>query len=237
MGARRPPPGVSDDPLRVLKGAAAAWGADLGDGQIALLSSYLRSVETKNHQTNLTADAKWEDLVLKHAADGIFAASVLRRRTAVLSPSRAPRILDFGSGGGFIGIALKIAWPQADVTLLESVERKYRFLNAECVRLGLSGLRPLKGRAGRDAMPAAYATSFDVVVERAAGPLAEVLPLAFNRLTPRGIFAAFQSEPPDPGDPELANALAVVEAGVLECIPYRRPAEHQERTLALFGRT
>src|SRR5437867_1135928 len=107
------------DALTRLAAVAAEWGEPLNAGALEEISSYLAFVREKNEAVNLTADKEWDDLVLKHAADGVFAAGILR----TLLPNK-PRILDLGSGAGFIGIVLKLVWPDAEVTLMESVERK-----------------------------------------------------------------------------------------------------------------
>lgn len=220
--------------MAALAAAARDWGSALDDAALGRLSAYLREVQVKNALTNLTADGSWDDLVLKHAADGVFAASVLRRELAGIGTS--PRILDLGAGGGFIGFALKIAWPEAEVTLMEAVERKYRFLNAASAGLGLKGLRPILRRAGSGPPRSAYETGFDAVVERALAPLPEAVCLALPLLKPGGIFAAFQTDEPDPADPALSKALARAGARVLKSCPYRRPREERQRRLVIFAR-
>lgn len=217
--------------LDTLAAAARGWGNPLDARTLDAVSSYLSFVREKNEDVNLTADADWDDLVLKHAADGVFAASVLRTRL----PADA-RVLDLGSGAGFIGIVLKLVWPEARVTLMESVERKYRFLNAAATRTGLPGLRVLNRRAGSGSPLTAYERDHDCVVERALAELPEALRLSWPMLGPKGIFAAFQSEEPDPAEPALAKALAATGAGLLQSCPYRRPSEARDRRLVLFSR-
>lgn len=222
---------MSADPLELLAQAAESWGAPLRRAALEQISSYLAFVREKNEDVNLTADTGWDDLVLKHAADGVFAASVLR---PLLAPS--PRVLDLGSGAGFIGIALKLAWPEAEVTLMESVERKYRFLNAAATRTGLKGLRVLNRRAGSGAALTSYERGHDAVVSRALAELPEALRLSWPMLAPKGLCAAFQSDEPDLADPALAKSLAAAQAVMLTSCPYRRPAETRDRRLVLFKR-
>jgi 16S rRNA (guanine527-N7)-methyltransferase len=227
---------MSADPLEILSETARGWGAPLDAVALGRIKSYLDEVVAKNATVNLTADDSWDDLVLKHAADGVYAAAVLRKILAARGAPEKPRILDLGAGGGFIGICLKIAWPAAEVTLMEAVERKYKFLNTAATSLRMQGLRPLLRRAGAGSPGSSYTTGFDAVVERALAPLPEAVRLAFPLLGPNGIFAAFQSDEPASGEPELARALAAAGARVLESHPYRRPGETRERRLMIFGR-
>lgn len=215
---------MNQDPaLARLASAAQAWGAPLDAAALERVESYLREVAAKNKTTNLTADDSWEDLVLKHAADGVFAAAALRKTLG----RDGARVCDLGSGGGFIGVCLKIAWPQAQVTLVEAVERKFKFLNAESTRLGLPGLRVLQRRAGDGRPYNSYESGFDAVVERALAPLDEALGLARPLLKRHGLFAAFQSVPAEP-------ALAGAKMRLLESLAYRRPGEDKERYLVMY---
>jgi 16S rRNA (guanine527-N7)-methyltransferase len=213
---------MSPEPLQRLASAAEGWGSPLDAAQLEQIAGYLRSVAEKNKTTNLTAEDGWEDLVLKHAADGVFAASALRPLL-----SNHPRVCDLGSGGGFIGVCLKLAWPQAQVTLVESVERKFKFLNAEAARLGVKGLRVLQRRAGDGRPYNSYESGFDAVVERALAPLEEAQELAKPLLKKGGLFAAFQSVPATP-------ALAGSGLRLLHSLAYRRPGEDKERHLAVY---
>lgn len=227
---------MNADPLEALSEAARGWGAPLDAVALARIRSYLEEVQAKNATVNLTADDGWDDLVLKHAADGVYAAAVLRPLLAARGAPENPRILDLGSGGGFIGVCLKIAWPAAEVTLMEAALRKYRFLNAAAASLRMQGLRPLLCRAGACAPSSSYATGFDAVVERALAPLPAALELAFPLLKSGGLFAAFQSKEPSSAEPELARALAALEASQTDSRSYHRPGEARQRRLVIFGR-
>jgi len=140
-----------------------------------------------------------------------------------------------GAGGGYIGMAVKIAWPQARVTLMDSAQRKYRFLNAMAVRSGLPGLTVALRRAGKGESPG-LEKDFDAVVARALAPLAQALDLALPLTARSGLFLSFQSAPPHPEEPRLARVLARHAARLVKSIPYRLPREERERYLALFRR-
>lgn len=216
---------------RVLKEAAAGWGLSLTQEQIAQIDRYVTELLAANQRTNLTADTDPDTVILRHMADGLAAAEVLIKEVKTSSP----RILDLGAGGGCIGMAIKISWPEAQVTLMESSERKFRFLNAMAVRSGFSGLTVALRRAGKGATQGPE-KDFDVVVARAVAPLPEALDFSLPLAQRQGLVLIFQSAAPDPEDPALQRVLARHAARLVKSIPYRLPREDRERHLALFGR-
>ena len=182
--------------------------------------AYIELLKQYNAKTNLTAEKDEDALYLRHLADGFPSAAYLKKHLGA-----APRVADLGSGGGFVGFGFKLAWPEAEVTLIEALQRKYDFLNMAAARSGLKGLRVLKARAGQDAVMGGY----DAVVERALAPLDEAVALAVPLLKPGGLFVAYQSDEPD---------VKSVRAGArfVDMITYRLPREERSRRLAVFRR-
>lgn len=215
--------------LNALAETARNFGIPLSPLSLQLAEGYITLLAQRNAVTNLTAETAPEALYLRHLADGFPAAAFLKKRLSM----PAPRLADLGSGGGFIGFGVKLAWPEAEVTLIESLQRKYDFLNVAAARSGLKGLRVIKARAGMGNVPAA---AFDAVVERALAPLPEAVALAVPLLKPGGLFVAYQSEPPDLQAPALAAALRRAGASFVDMMPYRLPREDKDRTLAAFRR-
>lgn len=212
--------------LRALEAAAAAWGLGLPPGQLRLLRGYLEDLQAHNLRANLTAPQPARTLLLRHVADALACVPVLKE---LLAPKiAAPRILDLGSGGGLIGIPLKIAWPEAQVTLLEPAKKKFDFLNMAVLRSGLKGLRVLRQSAGGGC------EGFDAVLERAVAPLPKALSLAWPLTASGGYVLAYQSQCPDPSQAPLQRALARLSARLLKSVPYRLPLEDRERYLAVF---
>ena len=213
-----------------LEGYAASWGVPLSSQQRAAIMDYIERLLAYGAKTNLTAESDPSAILLRHVADGLAAAGALKR---LLIEVPRPRILDLGAGGGFIGMAIKIGWPEADVTLMESRERKYRFLNAASAASGLKGLHVLLRRAGAGAADP-RGSGFDAVTARALASLPESLALALPLVRKGGCFLSFQSRLPDPSEPSLNKALASHGGRLIESIPYRLPAEEQQRFLSAF---
>src|ERR1700692_2422922 len=115
---------------------AAGHGVPLSPGHLEKAKAYIELLWDRNAKVNLTAETDVDELYLRHLADGFPAAALLKK---LLPGAAAPRVADLGCGGGFIGFALKLAWPEAEVTLIEAVQRKYDFLNLAAFRSGLKG--------------------------------------------------------------------------------------------------
>ena len=203
---------------------AGGLGLNLGTDQWRQLEDYLRQVSEHSRKVNITSDSG-SALFLRHAADALAALPVLRRR---LGPIPNPSVLDLGAGAGFIGITLKIAWPEAEVTLLESSERKFRFLNWASAKLETPGLHVILGRA-----PSALLDGklFDAVLVRALASWEQSARLGLSLAKSAGGFCIlYQTRPPPNPD------VSVPGARVLEILPYRLPAETRDRHLVVLER-
>jgi 16S rRNA (guanine527-N7)-methyltransferase len=212
--------------LAELQAAAARWGVALSPPQLEQIRRYVKDLLCYNEKTNLTAETDPRLLILRHVADAVAAVPVLRRMSGATA-----RILDIGAGGGFIGMGIKIAWPEADVTLMEAVERKYRFLSGTVLRSGLKGLHVLLRKAGTGPP---LGREYTAATARAVAPLPEVVKLAAPLLRPGGVLLDYQSQAPDPRLPALHKALAAAGGRLVESLPYRLPCETKERYLTLF---
>ena len=211
------------------KAALASWLADIGlpldDAQFARLDQFLVALRAAAEKTNLTADMDEDSWWRRHIADGLAAVAPLRAR---LPP--APTLLDLGAGAGFVGFAIKTAWPESSVALVETSYRKFQFLNAVAARLGARGLRVFWRRAGAPAP----AERFDAVLARAVAPLPEAARLSLPLAKPGGLFVAWQSEPPRADSPILKAALSPSGATLEDALTYRLPGEARDRCLAIF---
>jgi 16S rRNA (guanine527-N7)-methyltransferase len=134
-----------------------------------------------------------------HVADSLVALD--------LEPVRAARrIADLGSGGGFPGLALAVALPDAAVALVESVGRKCAFLERAATTLGLTNVTVANTRA--EAWPAGLG-AHDLVTARALAPLGVLVEYAAPLLAERGALVAWKARP-DPA--EEADAVVAAEA-------------------------
>ncbi len=123
-----------------------------------------------NTRFNLTAITDPDEVLIKHFLDSLSLLMAYDRPRA--------RLLDIGSGAGFPGLALKIARPDWQVTLLEATGKKVTFLQHIIELLQLTGIKAAHGRAEELAHDGALRASFDVVTARAVASLPTLLEYA-----------------------------------------------------------
>ena len=140
------------------------------------LSAYLDLLMRWNGRTNLTAIRDPEEIVRRHFGESVFAGLELRRRVP-----EASTLLDFGSGAGFPGLPMQLAWPELQITLAESQGKKAAFLRETIRVLMLPTL--LWPRRVED-MPEAQ--RFDVVALRAVDKMEGALQCARVRAGAEG---------------------------------------------------
>ena len=147
----------------------------LSDAQLTSISKYLALSRKWNPIVPLTSIEGDTDIVGRHFGESIYAGSVL-------SIERG-RLADVGSGAGFPGIPLRIAFPQLHVTLIEPNTKKCAFLREAQALLGLSGLDVIRSRyedCGTSSV------QFDFICSRALGGYGRLLHWSRGVLKPDG---------------------------------------------------
>ena len=153
--------------MEVLAEGAACLGIDLDGEQVERFRLYYSELAAWNETVNLTAVSGLEEVQARHFLDSLAVASALP--ATVLDGSE--RLLDVGTGAGFPGLPLKLAYPRIDLTLLEATAKKTAFLVHVVKTLGLEGVEVVTGRAEDEAHRLEMRERFGAVVSRAVARL------------------------------------------------------------------
>ena len=194
---------------------ARTCGLTLTKKQLLQLQEYANCVWAKKDFLNLTSAASLDEIFARHICDGLVAAGQM---TALNAPAD---LADMGAGCGYIGMTLAVALPRAHVTLVESIERRCKFMQWAALQAGITNITVKNARLGQGTHFA-----FDAVTERAMGQLPDIVELCLAAVKPGGTFVAYQGENPQT---DILNHAFTVKAYVL-------PGERKQRHLVLFNK-
>ena len=159
-------------------------GLPLTAQQVELFQAYYDELVDWNRRMNLTAIVDYDEVQVKHFLDSLTITMILRD-----SPLK---VADVGTGAGLPGIALKIAYPNIELTLIDSTQKKAAFLNHIVTTLGLEGVSVVIGRAEELAHDAHYREHFDAVLARGVAKLASLAELTLPFCAVGGVFIAMK---------------------------------------------
>lgn len=155
-----------------------------------------------NSFMNLTAITEPEDVLKKHFLDSV---SIIKAVPNLLELSW--NLIDIGTGAGFPGIPIKIMFPNLNITLLDSLNKRVNFLNEIITKLKLENIVAIHGRAEDYAVPGKLRESFDLSVSRAVANLSTLSEYCLPFVKSGGYFISYKS---DKVSDELDNAKKAI---------------------------
>jgi 16S rRNA (guanine527-N7)-methyltransferase len=170
--------------------AAEQLGISLSPGQLASFDQLGAALREGNRTVNLTRIVDPANLETRHFLDSLTAALPLLDQ---LRAGAALTLVDVGSGGGMPGLPLKIAFPAVRLTLVESVNKKARFLRETVAQLGLADVQIVAQRAELAARLPEHRDQYAWATARALGKLPVVIELCAPFLEPGGLLVAQRS--------------------------------------------
>lgn len=197
----------------------------LSEKQLNQFYQYYELLIKWNEVMNLTAITELEQVVTKHFVDSLSLAKIVDNLEDKIS------LIDVGTGAGFPGIPLKIAFPEIKITLLDSLNKRVKFLDEVIGQLGLNEIETVHGRAedlGRDRK---YREKFDLCVSRAVANLSTLSEYCLPFVKKDGCFVSYKSGKVEEELGQAKGALKLLGGKIEDTVSFCLPRDDGERCL------
>ena len=201
---------------------------ELTPEMLSAFDSYYHMLVEKNKVMNLTAITEKDEVILKHFVDSISVAA------AVPEFSKKAKILDVGTGAGFPGIPLKITFPDTNVTLLDSLNKRVLFLQEVTDSLGLKKITAIHDRAEDAARKPELRGRFEIVVSRAVAALPVLAEYTLPFLKEGGYLICYKTPEAEKELEEAAHAISVLGGGKSSIYEYTLPGTDITRSFIVI---
>ena len=185
-------------------------GITLTERQREQFDRYYELLIERNKVMNLTGITDYDEVNLKHFTDSL---TIVRLKDM----SKISTLIDVGTGAGFPGIPIKIAFPHIEIVLLDSLNKRLKFLDDVIRELDLEEIRTLHGRAEDYAKKAEYREKFDLCVSRAVANLSTLSEYCLPFVKKGGSFVSYKSGDSDEEIRQSENAVDLL-GGKIETV-------------------
>ena len=211
----------------LLREGFAELGLPLDETALRRYRIYADTLAEKNAVMNLTAIEGEEDVARLHFLD----CAALLKGFELAGKS----LIDVGTGAGFPGLALKIACPDIELTLLDSLDKRVGFLRECSEKLGLEDVACVHVRA--EEAPESFRAAFDVAASRAVARLRVLCELCLPLVKKGGLFLAMKGPDCEEELEEAENAVRLLGGSVERVFCYQIPGTEIRHTVVAIRKT
>lgn len=198
-------------------------GIQLTDKQMNQFLLYYEMLVEQNKVMNLTAITDYDEVLKKHFIDSL---SLIK----AYDLSREISLIDVGTGAGFPGVPLKIAFPNLKITLLDSLNKRIYFLNTVIEKLGITDIEGIHGRA-EDFAKKSLREKYDLCVSRAVANLSTLSEYCLPFVKVGGQFISYKSEKITEEKIAAENAISILGGKVVNQVEFTLPDSEIYRNL------
>ena len=195
-------------------------GVILSEDQLNQLDKYYNMLVEYNKNVNLTAITEYNQVLLKHFYDSLTLTKAIELTNQ--------KICDIGTGAGFPGIVLKIAYPNLEITLVESLTKRCVFLNEVIKELGLVDIKVVNQRA--EEFSHNNIEYFDIITSRAVAKLNILLELSIKSLKIGGYYIALKANV-DEEIKSISTCLTKLNASLESITTFNLPIDNSLRNI------
>lgn len=212
---------------QILEQKLGELGIKQDQNQLERFHKFYQLLIEWNKVMNLTGITEYEDVVKKHFVDSL---SIIK----AIDLSGIHTVIDVGTGAGFPGIPLKIAFPHLRVVLLDSLNKRIKFLDEVISQLGLTEIRTIHGRAEEYARKEEYREQFDLCVSRAVANLSTLSEYCLPYIQVGGIFVPYKSGEIDDEVEQSKKAVRILGGNIKDVMKFELPGTDIHRSFVLI---
>ena len=213
--------------LTILEEGCRELGITLDEIQKKQFTDFYEYLVEKNKVMNLTGITEFQEVLIKHFLDSLACVKAV-------DMSRIKRIMDIGTGAGFPGVPLKIAFPHLEACLLDSLKKRVNFLEETFQMLKLENITAIHGRAEEYAKNKQYRETYDLCVSRAVSNLATLSEYCLPYVKTGGYFISYKSGTVQEEVEQAQIAVKILGGKIQDVVYFQLPDSEIQRSLVVI---
>lgn len=204
-------------------------GLNATDEQLEMFNKYYNMLIETNKVMNLTAITDYNEVIIKHFIDSLLVVNIF-------DINQSKTMIDVGTGAGFPGIPIKIMFPHLKITLLDSLNKRLKFLNNVIDELGLTNIETVHGRAEDIARKEQFREKYDLCVSRAVANLSTLSEYCIPFIAKNGKFISYKSSISSEEIKNAQKAIKILGGTVIDEKTVHLPCSDMDRKFVVINK-